>query len=188
MSTALWESPRSRCSTDDALSNAEAGDVRGCMNILKEANFADVNAKDENGWTILIWATMPGFEHEFESILNLQEFTEFNWQDKKGCTALHWAAHYGNTAACRRLAEHPKFFEIDARDNWGYTAAEDAARKGHPKAYAAINAAFGDRITMIRRQRQQDRPKTVADIPTEKEESPEALEADSAEKTEKSSD
>jgi hypothetical protein len=88
---------------------------------------AEVDAKDEYGWTVLHRAALNG--HEAVARLLLEHKAEVDAKDKDGWTMLHRVALNGHEAVARLLLEHKA--EVDARDEYGWTALHWAARNGH---------------------------------------------------------
>ena len=81
----------------------------------------DINEKDSDGRTALIWAV--AFEHN--SVVKLlldQRAVDVNVKDNDGRTALHWAARYNNAEGARMLLLHKDFNSANVTDNGGLTA------------------------------------------------------------------
>jgi hypothetical protein len=102
------------------------------VRILIEYNPADINARDETGWTPLIQASASynlkdGSVHQ----LLLEHGADINTQDKYGCTPLHYVSFYGALEAVRVLLEHGADVELKRTD--GETALQIAAKHGHDK-------------------------------------------------------
>jgi ankyrin repeat protein len=66
---------------------------------------ADVEAKDKDGWTALIWAAQGGYEAMVRLLLDKRADVEA--KDQYGWTALLWAAQEGHEAVVRLLALTP---------------------------------------------------------------------------------
>lgn len=80
---------------------------------------ADINAKNENGWTALFYAAVTG--HEMVVRLLLDRGADINAEDKEGWTALSWADARGyktvvrlllNIEADRRMSEEKKVLQL----------------------------------------------------------------------------
>ena len=63
---------------------------------LLESKEVDINHRDMNGYTPLIWAADRGHADIVKHILASKE-TDVNHKDNNGYTALMWAADLGNT-------------------------------------------------------------------------------------------
>ena len=88
---------------------------------------ADVNAKDEYGYTPLHqMATMHRGNEEICRLL-LERGADPNARDDNGRTPLHWACLYNHTAIVRLLIEHGA--DAGARDDQGETPFDVALRK-----------------------------------------------------------
>ena len=68
----------------DLLDSAKYGNANRVKSLIKQG--ANVNAKDENGWTALMWASMLG-HFEIVKIL-VENGADINVRDKNGFTAL----------------------------------------------------------------------------------------------------
>ena len=83
--------------------NGKLDEVRAAL-----ARGGDVNDKDSDGWTALMWAVF----REHNSIVRLlleQPAVKVNEKRIDGWTALHWAAKYNNPEGARMLLLHPGF-------------------------------------------------------------------------------
>lgn len=78
----------------------------GDANKVEEAimNGANVNAKDNYGWTVLIWAAMGGKTETAE--LLLKHGADVNAKDNSGWTPLRWAGNHGNTGIADLLRKY----------------------------------------------------------------------------------
>jgi ankyrin repeat protein len=88
---------------------------------------ANVNEKDEYGWTALHRATENG--HLAAVQLLLEKSADVKANANYGGTALHRAAKNGHEAVARLLLE--KGADLEAEDNYGGTALHRAAKNGN---------------------------------------------------------
>jgi ankyrin repeat domain-containing protein 50 len=89
---------------------------------------ADVDAKNNYGWTALHWAAMKGYSTVVVALL-LKEAIKVDVKDNDGRTALHQAASNGHSAAVRLLVENGA--GIATKDNDGQTALHWTIRNKH---------------------------------------------------------
>lgn len=87
---------------------------------------ADINAKDDLGYTPLHWAAITGNLNVTQVLLN--SFAYINIQDNEGGTPLHFAAYNGNLATAQQLILAGA--NINAPKNDGYTPLHLAAISG----------------------------------------------------------
>jgi hypothetical protein len=102
------------------------------VRILIEYDPAYINAKDEDGWTPLLWAS-EGRNSEDGSVVRLllEHGADINVQSRNGWTPLHEASCYGALEVVRLLLEHGA--DVEAKDNDGKTALQVVADTGHDK-------------------------------------------------------
>jgi hypothetical protein len=100
------------------------------VRILMEYNPADINARDETGWTPLIWAS-SGYNHKDGSVhqLLLEHGADINTQDQYGGTPLYYASFFEALEVVRVLLEHGA--DVEAKHNNGKTALQVATKEGH---------------------------------------------------------
>jgi ankyrin repeat protein len=79
---------------------------------------ADVNAKDEQGFTPLMWAALKGHVTTIQVLLGAS--ADVNSKDRTGWTATMWAASQGRTDALKMLLS--KRPDLNALNNEGKTA------------------------------------------------------------------
>ena len=100
------------------------------VRILIEWNPADINAKDEGGWTPLFWASSgDNFDDGSVVRLLLEHGADINAESESGWTPLHWASIRGALKVVRLLVEHGA--DVEAKDNEGKTALQEAAHRGN---------------------------------------------------------
>ena len=90
-------------------------------------NGANINAKNNKGWTALMWAAYYGHAEVAEVLL--KHGADVNSKDNDGWTALMWAASWGKTEVAEVLLKHGA--DVNAKANNGKTALMWAARNGH---------------------------------------------------------
>ena len=89
----------------------------------------DVNAKDNDGWTALIYAACYG--HTEIAKLLIADGADINARDNYGCTALIYAAINGYTEIARLLLSAGA--DVNIKDNDGNTALMKAKYNNHPE-------------------------------------------------------
>ena len=100
------------------------------VRILIKYHPADINARDEDGSTPLVWASI-GHNFKDGSVLRflLQHGADINMRDPFGGTPLFMASISGALEVVRLLLERGA--DVDARRNDGKTAMQVAAKGGH---------------------------------------------------------
>lgn len=123
-------SPEAQYDKNTRLLEASA---RGMLEIAEDAleEKADINTKNEYGWTPLILAAWNGKEEVVRFLL--KHNPSVNTQDKiNSYSALMWATLKGHAEIVKLLIEHGA--EVNARDeHFGHTALMLASMKGHVK-------------------------------------------------------
>ena len=89
---------------------------------------ADINGRDDDGFTPLMWAAASGNE-ECTKLL-IKKHAPLESKDKQGSTALLNAAGMGAVMTVKMLLD--KGADMAARDEKEFTALHKAARNGHP--------------------------------------------------------
>ena len=102
------------------------GDTETVEHLL--SNGAEVNAKDNNGWTALMVAAGQGYIIKNVQVL-LANGAEVNAKNNGGVTALMVATGKGHTEAVQVLLANGA--EVNAKSNKGATALMIAEVKGH---------------------------------------------------------
>ncbi|KAH6712997.1 hypothetical protein BKA61DRAFT_633142 [Leptodontidium sp. MPI-SDFR-AT-0119] len=92
-------------------------------------NSIDVNSKDKDGWTPLIWAAQNGHEAVVKLLL-ATEGVDINSKDKDGRTPLIWAARNGHEAVVKLLLA-TEGVDVNSKDKDGWTPLRLAAQNGH---------------------------------------------------------
>lgn len=110
----------------EAVKNSDVEQVRR----LLDAG-GDVNARDDEGMTLLIWASLS-FEREPLVKLLLERDADVNLADtREGQTPLIWATRHGRNGNVKLILQ--KKPEIDARDRQGRSVLMHAAIYGYPR-------------------------------------------------------
>ncbi|MBI5570704.1 MAG: ankyrin repeat domain-containing protein [Desulfomonile tiedjei] len=110
------------------------------------AQGADANARDDDGYTLLIWAQL-GNRPEAVKLL-LDRGAEINAPDGGGYTALHQAAMAGRDAIMEVLLERGA--SVDSRSRNGWTPLMDAAAYGQVVAVECLLAKGADPNAMTK--------------------------------------
>ena len=116
-----------------------------------------MNAKNEDGWTPLHWATHKG--HREITELLLAKGADVNAKDESGMTPLHYAADYGHEEIVELLIS--KGADVNAKDNDGKTPLDlviqtnkkeiaDLLRKHDGRSGSIHGAARGGDIEAVR--------------------------------------
>jgi tetratricopeptide (TPR) repeat protein len=100
---------------------------------------ANVNAKDSDGATALIWAAYYGNTDVVRVLI--EKGADVNAGNNKKQTALHLAADKGHTNIARLLVD--KGADVNAKDMFNDTAALIADKQNHPQTAAAIRRQGG---------------------------------------------
>src|SRR5271157_4651140 len=100
---------------DDLINAVFNGDKEAVASLI--AKGANVNAKDKDGYTPLIWASQYS-KIEMVNLL-LVKGADVNAKTNNGNTALIIASHEGRTEIIRFLLE--KGADVNAKDNDGFT-------------------------------------------------------------------
>lgn len=109
---------------------------------LLPGRFVDVNTRDQDGWTALIYASQNG--HETVVKLLLDSHADINTQSYDGATALIYASCGGHAAVVKLLLE--AHADINARDDEGFTALMFAREKGHEEVVKLLLSAEIDKM------------------------------------------
>jgi hypothetical protein len=88
---------------------------------------ASVEAKNNDGWTPLIWAAANG--HETICRLLIANKASVEAKDNDGWTPLIYAANCGHESVCKLLIANKASIEVKSNDGW--TPLMRAARCGH---------------------------------------------------------
>jgi hypothetical protein len=88
---------------------------KAVVKLLLETGRADMDSKDYNGQTLLLWAAEEG--HEAVVKLLLKKGAQIEAKDSSGQTPLFWAAGKGHEAVVKLLLE--KGAKIEAKDSYG---------------------------------------------------------------------
>ena len=109
---------------DQLLEAASNGDLASIRDLL--ARGADIDARDDYGWTALMVASESGEVAAVELLLD--RGADIDARDDYGGTALMEASAYGGVAAVELLLDRGA--DIEAREDGGWTALMMASEKG----------------------------------------------------------
>ena len=120
---------RGRSGTTPLHAAASSGNFE-VIRMLIEYLPTDVNARDEDEWTPLLWASgRHNFKDGSALRLLLEHGADINAQNRVGRTPLHRASFNGALEAVRLLLEHGA--DVEAKNIVGETALQEAADRGH---------------------------------------------------------
>ena len=92
---------------------ARQGDLE-MLEVLVEAGGADLSARDKQGRTLAIWASMNGHLHVLSYLI--REGVDVEAQDFSGSTAMHYAAAYGWVECVKLMLKHGA--SCDPKNRW----------------------------------------------------------------------
>ncbi|RYP19648.1 hypothetical protein DL765_003241 [Monosporascus sp. GIB2] len=104
-------------------------EIARLLHALGEMDLDDVNAKDKDGWTPLLWAAMEGYEAIAKLLLDTGK-VDPDVKAKDGGTPLLLAAVKGHETIAKLLLDTGKI-DPDIKDNSGRTPLSWASGKGH---------------------------------------------------------
>jgi ankyrin repeat protein len=108
----------------------------------------DVNARNEDGWTALMWAAHMGNEKVVELLLN-HPGIDVNLQNESGWTALMYGAFWGKEKSVELLLNHPGI-DDNLRRNDGQIALVIAADQKKTKCVELIKQHIKNKEEAIR--------------------------------------
>ncbi|KAL5327092.1 hypothetical protein ACEPPN_004783 [Leptodophora sp. 'Broadleaf-Isolate-01'] len=100
---------------------------KAVVKLLLETGRADVNSKDYDSQTLLLWAVKEG--HEAVVKLLLEKGAQIEGTDNYGRTPLSWATEEGHEAVVKLLLE--KGAQIEGTEGYDRTPLSWATEKGH---------------------------------------------------------
>jgi ankyrin repeat protein len=108
---------------------AQSGSLE-VVRILVKFDPADINARDEAGWTPLFGAS-GGCHLKDGSVVRflLEHGADIHARSRGGWTPLHWASFRGAQEVVRMLLKHGA--DVEAKDGLGDTALQKAAENGY---------------------------------------------------------
>jgi ankyrin repeat protein len=110
------------------------GDVEKVISLLDSG--ADINAKDQRGWTALLWAVSRGQIDVMKLILD--KGADVNVKGEHGWTPLMEAANRGNSDVTKLLLK--KGADVNLKHEYGYTALKIAKGKGNKEIESLLKA------------------------------------------------
>jgi len=115
---------------------ADSGNLE-VVRILIEYHPAYIDAKDEDGWTPLLWASRGRNSKDGSVIqLLLEHGADINAPSQTGWTPLHTASSYGALEVVRLLLECGA--DVEAKSIIGETALQEAADRGHDEVVGLL--------------------------------------------------
>ncbi|KAF2832802.1 hypothetical protein CC86DRAFT_389249 [Ophiobolus disseminans] len=108
---------------------------------------ADVDAKDNDGWTPLMRAVWNGYKDIIEVLLSVGK-ADVEAKDNDGQTPLMWAASRGHRDTVKVLLSVGKA-DVEAKDNDGQTPLMRAALKGHKDTTEVLLSLFRTKRTIL---------------------------------------
>lgn len=138
---ALWASTVLAGANEDFLKAAERGDLNAVRSFI--ARGADVNAKDQDGWTALISTSHYGHKELVEFLL--AKGADVNIKANNGATALSLASREGYKEIVELLLA--KGADINIKANDGATALMGASENGHKEIVELLIRAGADATT-----------------------------------------
>ena len=102
---------------------------------------SDINARDSNGLTPLIWAAVKGNARAVQILL--QRGADVNAANVQGDSALMWASVMGHEHVVELLLENNPDIDFKSKEN-GVTALMAAAAKGHADVVRLLLSAGAD--------------------------------------------
>jgi uncharacterized protein len=126
------------CTPQGFLKSAEAGD-RATVGLFLSSG-ADVNTRDERGWTPLMISSFNGNE-EIAQLL-IQSGASVSIKDTAGYGPMHWAAFNGYANVVKLLIV--KQADVNAQSQHGWTPLLQGATRGHLAACSALLAGGAD--------------------------------------------
>jgi hypothetical protein len=112
------------------------------INALKKCPNVDVNAKDEDGETALMYSAIYGDKEILETLLKEFPNVDVNDKDKNGETALMYSAIYGYKEILETLLSVPGI-DVNAKDEDGKTALMYSAIYGDTKILETLLSVPG---------------------------------------------
>ena len=110
----------------DLINACKSGSIE-LINQLIE-NGADVNTKDDNGWTPLHWAAFRGHEGVVKLLINNKASVDI--KNNHAETPLHYAAYNGHEGVAELLLKHNSI-DVNATNGYNETPLHFAAENGH---------------------------------------------------------
>ena len=108
----------------EAVKNNDINRVNSILNNGK----ANINAKDRDGWTALIWASCKG-DLEITKLL-VENGADIDAKDNEGWSALMEASYEGHLKVVKYLVEKG-IDRVNVKDNDGWTALMRASWRGY---------------------------------------------------------
>ena len=133
--------------THKLLSAASKGHTNGAAMLIEHG--VDVNLKDNDGMTALMWAAREG--HIDTVAMLIDKGADVNAKDNKGFAALTWAAMFSRTDIEALLID--KGADVNAKEVNGMTDLMNAAKYGHTDMAAMLSDKGADINNSIKQEK-----------------------------------
>ena len=110
----------------------QSGETKVVQLLLERCNSEEsgLNAKDEEGWTALMWACRNGHKDVVQLLLDHSDPNiDLNTREDNGLTAFTIACYKGHKDVVQLLMDHSGI-DLNVRDNTGRTALMIASQRG----------------------------------------------------------
>lgn len=145
--TALMRAAYGNLSNAKALAELDA--TRAAMVVVLLERGAQVNGKDEDGWTPLLWSAWSGMPKVVETLLN--KGADVNAADRQGNTALIIAARRGLDGIVEALLAKGADKRMANRTGLTALTAAEQGMKEHPgQRHADLHAGYRKIIAALR--------------------------------------
>ena len=106
------------------LEACKSGETKILQLLLERCNVeeSELNSKDENGATALMWACLNGHKAVVQLLLDHSERIDLNARTKSGWTAFISACENGHKGVVQLLLDRSKRIDLNARTKSGRTA------------------------------------------------------------------
>jgi len=142
-----------RCAAGNSLLHvaARSGQVEVVRFLLSQKQ-VNMNGRNKNGWTPLIWAAITGSE-EVATLL-IQAGCDIFVQDEKGMTALMWAAKHGHEEVAKMLLTAGE--QTVRKDDKGWQASDHAKNHAAMLALLETSARLNQKLILGAQQNDSD--------------------------------
>ena len=122
---------------------------------LDHSDIIELNAKDNRGWTALIFAMNACLKPKdvVKLFLHHSEKIDFNARDNDGQTVLMLACQRARKIIVKLILEHSERIELNAKDNNGNTALMIANQRGHQGIIQLVKAKLHPNTRILRKRK-----------------------------------